>query len=92
MVQGSGSGLEQVTGNGGLHPVTDFDTSYDLGQLVWSIEPAPAFLSGLNQLEDERQRRLVRQAALGANGATAHGGKGAFNRGRDAKVLPVLAE
>ena len=72
--------MRLVVGDGDLQPVVEFDTSYDLGQLVWPVEPAPAFLSGLDQLEDKRQRRLIRQAALGANRAMAHGGKGAFNR------------
>lgn len=72
--------MRLVIGSCDLQPIVEFDTSNDLGQLVWPIEPAPAFLRGLDQLEDERQRGFVRQAALGANCAMAHGGKGAFNR------------
>ena len=80
-----------MIGNSDLQPVIEFDTSYDLGQLLRPIEPAPTFLSSFDQLEDERQRRLARQAALGANGAMAHGGKCAFNRVRRSQVLSVLS-
>ena len=65
--------MRLATGNGDLQPVVEFYTSYDLGQLLWPIEPAPTFLGSFDQLEDERQRRLIRQAAFGANGSMAHG-------------------
>jgi hypothetical protein len=36
----------------------------ELGQLVVAIEPAPAFLRRIDELEHHGERRLVREAAL----------------------------
>jgi hypothetical protein len=41
------------------------DTENDFRQLVMSVEPAPAFLGGLDKLEDHCERRFVRCRALG---------------------------
>ena len=62
----------------------------ELGQLVVAIEPAPAFLRRIDQLEHHGERRLVREAALRADRAVPHGGKGALDRVRGPQVFPVF--
>ena len=47
-----------------LDAVGELDTADHLRQVVVPIEPSPAFLGGLGQLEDQGERGLVRQAAL----------------------------
>jgi hypothetical protein len=42
------------------------------GNLVIAIETTPAFLGGLSELEDHRQRGLVRETSLGSHGPVAH--------------------
>lgn len=54
------------------------------------IEPPPALPCGIDQLEDESQRRLIRQGIPGTYRAMAHGGKGVLNPGRRMQVPPVL--
>ena len=71
-------------------PVGEPDTLNELGQLVVAIEPAPAFLGGLDQLEHHRERRLIREASFRAGCAVPHGGKGAFERVRGPQVFPVF--
>lgn len=44
-----------------------------------AIETTPAFLRGLGQFEDYRERRPVGQAILRLDRAVAHGSEGAFN-------------
>jgi hypothetical protein len=41
----------------------------DFRQLVIAIETPPAFFGGLSELEDHRQRGLVRETSLGSHGA-----------------------
>ena len=55
---------------GELHPLDQ------LWQLFWSVEPAPAFLLGLGELEDHRERRRGGNPAQGApaRGATQRAG------------------
>src|SRR5205814_8438614 len=55
----------------------------------YTIEPAPAFLRRIHQLEHHRERRLIREAALRADRAMPHGGKSALDRvrGRCARRL-----
>src|SRR3954449_7088030 len=45
--------------------------SVNLNSLPWTIEPSPALLGGLGQLENQGERGLVRQAALRAHRAMA---------------------
>ena len=83
-------GLRGRRVGGDLDPVGEPDTLNELGQLVVAIEPAPAFLSRLDELEHHRERRLIRQAALRADRAVTHGGKGALDRVRGPEVFPVF--
>ena len=83
-----GLGGRRIAGD--FDPVVESDTLNELGQLVVAIEPAPAFLCGIDELEDHRERRPVREAALGADRAVAHGGKGALDRVRGPQVFPVF--
>ena len=71
-------------------PVGKPDTLNELGQLVVAIEPTPAFLRRIDQLEHHRERRLVREASLRADRAVPHGGKGALDRVRGSEVFPVF--
>src|SRR4051812_2735673 len=54
-----------------LDPIGERDTADHLRQVVMTIEPSPALLGGLGQLENQGERGLVRQAALGAHRAMA---------------------
>ena len=47
-----------------LDPVVECHTENEFWQLVVAIETTPAFLRGLEQLEDHRERRPVGQASL----------------------------
>src|SRR4051812_42755910 len=47
-----------------LDPIGKRDTADHLRQVVMTVEPSPALLGGLGQLEDHGERGLVRQAAL----------------------------
>jgi hypothetical protein len=71
-------------------PFGEPDTLNELGQLVVAIEPAPAFLRCIDELEHHGERCLVREAALRADRAVAHGGEGALDRVRDPQVFPVF--
>src|SRR3954453_15190071 len=91
--EGSGDGGLGLGGRwvgGDFDPVGESDTLNELGQLIVAIEPTPAFLRSIDQLEHHRQRRLVREAALRADRAVSHGGKGAFDRVRGPQVFPVF--
>ena len=65
-----------------LDAVGEGDATDHLRQVVMPIEPSPAFLGGLGQLEDQGEGGLVRQAALGAHRAVADRRERAFNRVR----------
>ncbi len=73
-----------------LQPVSESGAENDFRQLVMSIEPAPAFLGALDELEHHRERCRVREAAFGSDGAVAHGGERALDRVRGSKVFPML--
>ena len=47
-----------------LYSVGEFHTCDQLWQLVVTIEAAPAFLRGLDELEDHRERGFVGEAAF----------------------------
>ena len=47
-----------------LDPIGERDPADHLRQVVMTVEPSPAFLGGLGQLEDHGERGLVRQAAF----------------------------
>ena len=87
---GGGCGLTVGRLGDDLDPVGEFHTLNDLWQLVVAVEPAPAFLRAVDQLEDHGERGPVREAALRADRAVAHGGEGAFDGVRRAQVFPVL--
>src|SRR5262245_3101942 len=55
-----------------------------------TIEATPASLGGLGELEDHRERGLVRKTSLGAHGSVAHGRERAFDDVRRPQVFPVL--
>ena len=68
---------------GDFDPVGEPDALNELGQLVVAIEPPPVFLRRIDELENHGERRLIRQAALRADRAVPHGGKGALDRVRE---------
>ena len=70
-----------------LDAVGEGYTKNDLRHLLVAIEPSPAPLGGLGQLEDHGERGLVRQAALSAHGAVADGREGALDRVRNQYVV-----
>src|ERR1700704_7217173 len=76
---GGGCGLTVGRLGDDLDPVVECHTENEFWQLVVAIETTPAFLRGLEQLEDHRERRPVGQASLRSDRAVAHGGKGAFD-------------
>jgi hypothetical protein len=55
-----------------------------------TVEAAPVPLRLLDKLEDHGERGLVREAALGANGAMARRRERALDRVRRPQMLPVL--
>src|SRR5438067_13307059 len=61
-----------------------------LGNWLWPSSLRQAFLRRIDQLEHHRERRLVREAALRADRAVPHGGKGALDRVRGPEVFPVF--
>ena len=75
---------------GNFDAVGEPDALNELGQLVVTIEPAPAFLRRIHQLEHHRERRLIREAAFRADRAVPHGRKGALDRVRGPEVFPVF--
>src|SRR3981189_2326060 len=68
----------------------EFYAEDDFRQLVVTIEATPAFLGGLGELEDHRERSLIRKTSLRAHGAVTHGGERAFDDVGRAQVFPVL--
>src|SRR4051794_15862859 len=62
----------------------------ELGQLVVAIKSTPAFLCSIDELEYHREGRFVREAALRADRAVPHGGKGALDWVRGPQVFPVF--
>ena len=72
-----------------LDSVGELYSEDEFRHLVVAVETAPASLSGLSELEDHSERRLIRQASLGAHGAMAHGHKRAFDD-VGTQMLPVL--
>src|SRR5208282_330399 len=83
-------GLRRHQLGGDLKSIDEFHTLDDLWQLVMAVEPAPAFLSALDQLEDHGERGLVREAALRADRPMADRREGALDRVRGPQVLPML--
>ena len=77
-------------GSDDLDSVGELYTENDFRQLVMTIETAPAFLGSLGELEDHRERGLVRKTSLGAHGAVTHGGERAFDDVGRAQMFPVL--
>src|ERR1700674_3245255 len=87
---GGGYGLTVSRFGDDLDPVVECHTENEFWQLVVAIETTPAFLRGLEQLEDHRERRPVGQASLRSDRAVAHGSEGAFNGIGGPQVFPVL--
>jgi hypothetical protein len=75
---------------GDLDAVGELHTLDHLWQLIVAVEAAPAFLCGLDALEDHGERGLVGEAAFRPDRAEPHGGEGAFDGVRRPQVLPVL--
>jgi hypothetical protein len=50
-----------------LNSVGELYTVDDFRQLVMSVETTPAFFGGLSELEDHRERGLVRETSLGSH-------------------------
>ena len=59
-----------------LDAIVECHTENEFWQLVVAIETPPAFLRGIQQFEDHRQRGPVGQAALRSDRAVAHGSEG----------------
>jgi hypothetical protein len=59
--------------------VGELYTKDDLGELVVTIETAPAFFSGLGKLEDHGERCLVGKTSLGTHRAVADRRERAFD-------------
>jgi hypothetical protein len=74
-----------------LDSVGELCTEDDFWQLVVAIEATPAFLGGLGELEDHRERGLIRKTSLRAHGAVTHGGERAFDNVARAQMFPVLS-
>ena len=72
-----------------LNSVSELYSKDDFRQLVMAIETTPAFFGGLSELEDHRQRGLVRETALGSHGPVAHRRERAFDDIGCAQMLPV---
>src|SRR2546423_5483079 len=87
---GGGCGLTVGRLGDDLDPVVECHTENEFWQLVVAIETTPAFLRGLEQLEDHRERRPVGQASLRSDRAVPHGSEGAFNGIGRPQVFPVL--
>lgn len=87
---GGGCGLTVGRHGDDLDSVVECHTENEFWQLVVAVETTPAFLRGLKQLEDHRERRPVGQAALRSDRAVAHGGEGAFNGIGGPQVFPVF--
>src|SRR2546423_11232721 len=87
---GGGCGLTVGRLGDDLDPVVECHTENEFWQLVVAIETTPAFLRGLEQLEDHRERRPVGQASLRSDRAVPHGSEGAFNGIGRPQVSPVL--
>src|SRR5262245_31536034 len=73
-----------------LDPILELHTQNDLWQQGVTVEAAPVPLRLLDELENHGESGLVREAALRANGAVAHGGESALDRVRRPQMLPVL--
>ena len=73
-----------------LDSVEELFTQDDFRQLVVTIEATPAFFGGLGELEDHRERGLIRKTSLRAHGAVTHGGERAFDNVGRAQMFPVL--
>jgi hypothetical protein len=57
-----------------------------------AIEPAPAFLRRIDELEHHCERRLIREAALRAYRAVPHGGESALDRVRGPELSPNVGD
>jgi hypothetical protein len=66
------------------------EDSFYPAQLVIAIETTPAFFGGLSELEDHRQRGLVRETSLGSHGPVAHRRERAFDDIGCTQMLPVF--
>ena len=70
--------------------VAELYSNDDLGELVVTIETAPAFFSGLGKLEDHGERCLVGKTSVGTHRAVADRRERAFDEIGRAQMLPVL--
>src|ERR1700731_301992 len=73
-----------------LNSVGELYSKDDFRQLVIAIETPPAFFGGLSELEDHRQRGLVRETSLGSHGPVAHRRARAFDDIGCTQMLPVF--
>jgi hypothetical protein len=73
-----------------LNSVGELYSKDDFRQLVIAIETTPAFFGGLSELEDHRQRGLVRETSLGSHGPVAHRRERAFDDIGCTQMLPVF--
>jgi hypothetical protein len=89
---GSGGGGYGLTVSGfsdDLDPVVECHTENEFWQLVVAIDTTSAFLRGLKQFEDHRERRPVGQATFRSDRAVTHGREG-FQWDCRPQVFPVL--
>jgi hypothetical protein len=74
-----------------LNSVGELYSKDDFRQLVIAIETTPAFFGGLSELEDHRQRGLVRETSLGSHGPVAHRRERGFGLLTRADLPPLRA-
>jgi len=74
-----------------VHPfsISKLDVVHDQLQLVEPLDPLPAFLGGLEQLEHHRQRGVPGAAGATPFGSQSHCREGGLNRVCCPKVNPV---
>ena len=79
-----------MVGVGLSDTIGECDAFDDAWQLVRAVELAPLLRCGPDQGEDHQFGGLLRQCALGADGAVPDGGEDALDRVRGAQMLPML--
>ena len=72
----------------GFDPVDELYTGDQLGQLVVSVEAAPAFLGGLGELEDHGERGFVGQPSLRSHGSMCSSAQASLSRAMVAADSP----
>ena len=85
---GSGGGL--LLGRLDGLAVAEADAFDHLGEAIRAVQMTPVTLGRFGELENHRERRLPRQAALRLGRPEPDGGEGTFDRIRRPNMFPVL--